>query len=362
MNTQTCPNSTCGASLLPDANFCSQCGKNLKANPQKIFFISIITVLIAATGYGVSSMLIGQKPVQNEQVQNEESAVVDPLIEALKAQAQAAPQDINRWKAVSEAIKAKLISSPEKNPSLIFDLIDSYRGILSINPKDESALLGMAEISYEQQAFDKASEFYAQYLTIRPEDLQTKANYASALSFAGKSDESIKELYSVLKSKPKDFQATAFLSIAFARKGDMKKAIEVGKEALTYAPDEEAKKRLTGFINSIEKNPVTQALPVEDKSLNRAGNPSVVESPKGKLLQILMEHPIVGPKIKSHEFKEDTLILTVENFPMSAMPENAKAAFQSRLSEKVKTIEGNSTKKIIFKDSVSGATLGEVVL
>lgn len=362
MNIANCPNHSCGTSLPYDANYCPQCGKNLKVNSRKFISSLCIALLIGVAGFISSSYFIGQKPVQKEQLNSEMPQEIDPLIEGLKSQAQTAPQDINRWRAVSEAIKAKLLSSPNQSQSLIFDLIDSYRGILAINPKDEASLLGMAEISYEQQAFDKASEFYALYMSLRPDDLKTKANYASALSFAGKSDEAISQLRSILKIKPKDFQATAFLSIAYARKGDMKKATEVGNEALSYAPDDEAKKRLSSFISSLSK-PQSSGKESKDSPVQaQNGGASVVESPSGQLLQLLMNHPIVGPKIKSHEFQNETLILIVENFPMSAMPENAKKAFQTKLIDASRGINNLLLKRIVFKDFSSGEILGEIPL
>jgi cytochrome c-type biogenesis protein CcmH/NrfG len=319
----------CKIDLPESAKYCFECGSSQKSFSKLPIILVLITICLA---FLVEDRFLGTKPAKFEV-----GTSVDPKIEALRARTSQAPGDINAWRELAFAAQEKM----ESDQTYIFDLLEALRGILNINPNDKDALLAMADISYSQQAFDKAAEFYKSYLQIDPENIQVKANYASSLTFLGQFDQSKTILKEILKRDPANFQAGAYLTIAYARNGETEEAKKIGEETMKHAPDDEAIKRFGRFLATLDKD---QAKPPA----------SVVESPKGKLLQFFYQHPIVGSKIKSHSFNGDELLLEVENFPMSAMPPNAREAFE----RKVKAQMGSDVRKVVFLEN--GVVTGEI--
>lgn len=321
----------CNLALPENARYCFECGASQKPL-SKIPLVILALVLIS--GFLLKDNFLGKKPAKIET-----STSSDPRIEALRARTAQAPGDINAWRELAFAAQEKM----ESDQAYVFDLLEALRGILNINPNDKDALLGMAEISYSQQAFDKAAEFYKSYLQIDPQNIQVKANYASSLTFLGQFDQSKTILNEILKSDPANFQAGAYLAIAYARNGETEQAKKIGKETMKHAPDDEAIKRFGRFLATLDEGEVKPPA-------------SVVESPKGKFLQFFYQHPIVGPKIKSHSFNGDELLLEVDNFPMSAMPPNAREAFERN----VKAQMVSEVKKVVFLEN--GVVIGEISL
>lgn len=317
----------CNIDLPEEAIYCFKCGRSLKTFSKTPL---LILVLVLALGFALKDNLLGKKPISLE------TLTTDPRIESLREKTTQSPGDINAWRELAYAAQEKI----DTDQAYVFDLLEALRGILNINPKDKDALLGMAEISYSQQAFDKAAEFYRSYLEIEPGNEQVRANYASSLTFLSQIDEAKSILNEILKKDPSNFQAGAYLAIAYARNGEIEEAKKIGSETIKHAPDDEAIKRFGNFLTSLDKSDPKPA--------------SVVESPKGKFLQYFYEHPIVGPKIKSHSFKGSELILEVENFPMSAMPQNARTAFEKNIKAQM----SSDITKVIFLEN--GAILGEV--
>lgn len=319
----------CKITLPDDAAFCFKCGKPQKATSKLPLLILVVVVIL---GFLLKDNFLGEKPSQFESLRS------DPKIDSLRQKASLNPSDINAWRDLAYAAQENI----DKDQTYVFDLLEALRGILNINPQDKDALLGMAEISYSQQAFDKAAQFYKTFLEIEPENNQVKANYASSLTFLGKMDEAKSILKEILEKDPKNFQAGAYLAIAFARNKEIDEAKRVGEETLKYAPDDEAIKRFGKFLASLDNN-------------GKAAPPaSVVDTPRGELLQFFYNHPIVGPKIKSHSFKDSELIIEVENFPMSAMPQNARATFERNIRSKIP----NDIKKVVLLEK--GVVLGEI--
>lgn len=317
----------CNIDLPEESIYCFKCGRSIKSfskAPLTILF------LVLVLGFILKDSFLGKKPASLE------TSKSDPKIESLKDKTAKSPGDINAWRELAYAAQEKI----ETDQAYVFDLLEALRGILNINPQDKDALLGMAEISYSQQAFDKAAEFYRAYLEIEPNNEQVKANYASSLTFLSKIDEAKSILKEILKKEPANFQAGAYLAIAYARNGEIEEAKKIGSETMKHAPDDEAIKRFGNFLSSLNKSDPKPA--------------SVVESPKGKFLQYFYEHPIVGPKIRSHSFKGSELLLEVENFPMSAMPPNAREAFEKNIKAQM----SSDVTKVVFLEN--GAVLGEV--
>lgn len=166
---------------------------------------------------------------------------------------------------------SNIVSSAQEpvKPVVVVEALNLLQELLSRNPHDAETLRAMAELSFSQKVFDRAAFYYNAYLQLHPNDISTRSNYASALTFAGETDRALKELDSVLAVAPEHFHATVYLAIAHAQKGEAREALLLGERALQYAPTEDARKRLATFLEGIrEKQTDEEAAPKNSENKN----------------------------------------------------------------------------------------------
>jgi tetratricopeptide (TPR) repeat protein/ribosomal protein L40E len=143
--------------------------------------------------------------------------------------------------------------SAQGDHAKILEQVDYLAGILRQNPNDITALIALADLSFNNKAFTKAAEYYSRYLQLVPADNSVRSRYGSSLTFLGAFDEAIFELNQILSEEPGHFQALAYLSIAYAQSGNRELALKAGQAALENAPDGEARERFVGFLESLLK-------------------------------------------------------------------------------------------------------------
>lgn len=365
----------CGHSLPGQAKFCPSCGVKvgsaLESESQKqsgvtipfprkkeIFIAILVTLPLFGIGWKGQEWLSGEKPtVSYEKMlserEGEDDSLSDPTLVRLREATKNFPDDISAWRTLAEALLFKLQSGDESKPppKLVLETIDVLREILTRDENDQFALRSMADISLNQQVFNKAVEYFERYLKLVPLDDVARARYASALSFTGKSDQALKELNSILKKDPKNFYASAYLAVTYAQIGDKAKALQSGQTALKNAPSEEARARFSSFLESLDEE---KAAPVEN---NPRGNTGGAPSPGASVLrEYLQGHQIAGPKFAGMKKEGATVVLSFNDFPMEKMPPVIREKFVTAVKEKALADDKNTT-KIIFVDSVSGAEL-----
>lgn len=223
-----------------------------------------------------------------------------------------------------------------------FDAIDKYAGRLKENPSDTEALLALGDISFDFKVFDKALDYYTRYLKLKPEDLEVKARFASTLTFVGQLDEAEKELKSILKNDPKNFQAHAYLAVTLAEKGEIEKAKKSGEVALSYAPSDEAKARLSTFLGSLNENAKGESA----KDNNNTSDPLEVN---------LRSVPMIGDKLVRIERNKSQIKIYFRDFPMEGMPPMARAKFFERIKKFLKSDE-----EAVFIDEPSGRVMEKI--
>jgi tetratricopeptide (TPR) repeat protein len=247
----------------------------------------------------------------------------------------------------------RLRGNPEASGELVFEAIDLLSRILHHEPNDPTALVTMADLSFDQRAFSKALSFYERYLKVSPDDLGARARYASTLTFLGRYDDSVSELKGVLRSDPKNFPALAYLAITYAQKGDLQEARKSASIALSLAPSEEAKARFSGFV----------------ASLGEPGRGELNKQPEGAqtgvagFIQSIKSNPVAGDKFRSYEGPSDGVLrLKFVDFPMAQMPPFAKQKFFDRLREGLKTNAVSGLSALEFVDADSGVLLDRLSL
>jgi tetratricopeptide (TPR) repeat protein len=257
-----------------------------------------------------------------------------------------------------------LRQNPGASSDLVFEAIDVYGKILQREPNDPTALVMMADVSFDQKAFTKALDFYERYLAIDPKDLGARARYASTLTFLGRYDDSISELGKVLESDPNNFPAMAYLAITYAQKGETSKAKAVGADALNLAPSDDARARFASFVSSLgdADKDVAQVKPRDSQVEPRE---SQVEQ-KGEtgingFIQSIKANPVAGVKFKSYEYAPNgTITLKFADFPMAQMPPFAKEKFFTGLKQALIKNGLRDVREIAFIDAATGEVMDRV--
>lgn len=273
------------------------------------YFVAGTTILFCSA-MGLASIHGGTPPTQRHSASMNSSGSV--LIEKLREATSSAPDDLASWKALANALGDELKKADFDSPDLTLEMVDVLSNVLRIEPNDPQALLTLANLAFNQKAFIKSAELYQRYLTSQPNDLLARASLGSSYTFLKRYDDAEKELLSVLKSDPQQFQGLAYIAILYAEKGDKDRAIQFGERAVKAAPVEEAKVRFTIFLDKLRGTssavPSTEAAP----------------QPKMLLEDYVKKHPILGPKLVA--FKNEGALYSIElkNFPIAAMPPMAK--------------------------------------
>lgn len=361
----------CGAPVpkTPNAKFCAMCGTSiatgrgnnggasqvLSAKHWAIIFGLALAIFVPTVFF--TDWKTGKVPppmggsIGGEAGSTSEEPFNLPIkYKAVQDAALKAPNDLKLQNEYA-AVLVGLIREQEEPPQgLILEAVEQLSKILAINPLEPDALLSLADISFNQQIFSKAAGLYERFLALRPNDEEVRTRYGSSLMFQGEFDKSIEQQKMVLKKNPKSFQATAYLAIAIGQKGDVAAARTTAKRALELAPNDEAKKRLQAFIDSLDKKPAGLK-PDEAQPRQETGAVAPVDAGATSLEAALRNNPVAGRKFGSLTISGDTATVKMVDFPMQGMPPFAKDKFYSSLADAAKS---SGVKTIIFVDSATG--------
>jgi len=349
----------CGAQALPAANFCAKCGArlNIVRAPISAGFVLgslLASVMVWFSITTLSEELAGTRPTQEMPDADRAEQFHDTELEKLRDLAQKTPSDKDALRNLAEALYARISPDEQAPQKIIFEIIDSLGKVLSIDPKDQRALLDMADVSFSQQVFPKAENFYQRYLEINPNDLEVRAKHASTLTFLGDFKTAIDELKLVLQKDPKNFHANAYLAITYAQIGTKDEALKSGEKALQFAPNQEAKQRFQQFLESVKNVKASpgkaEALPASQSELSEHAQ---------RVVDALKQSPVAGPKFSSAKEEGDELKLYFHDFPMQAMPPFAKEKFYTKLRE---AAQASALKQLIFLDSSTNQELDRLSL
>jgi tetratricopeptide (TPR) repeat protein len=283
------------------------------------------------------------------------TATLPQELEELK---QAVEKDPTLLKSYLAKLDDSYHKSPSDNPAVTFAYVAALQQQRAIEPRDTDAIYALANISFDNRVFSKSIAYFSEYLSIKPEDHSTRARYASALSFTGEFDKALTELESILEKDPKHFSALAYKAITLAQKNDKVAAKQIGALAVENAPNEEAKQRITSFLGSLDKKDVeaTSSSAQAEASTQKASS----ANPELPLDSYFRKHAIVGAKLLEIKRDGSTALLTLKDFPMSAMPPFAKDKFYSSVKEAAKAEP--AIKTIEFQDGATGKTMDSVAV
>lgn len=260
-----------------------------------------------------------------------------PQIEELRKATAERPGDLAAWRALVVAIEALTPEGEEPAKEVVFELVHALSEVLKLDPSDYPAMAALADLSFNQQVFDKSIALYERYLAAKPDDLSVRARYGSALSFAGRFSDAERELRSVIAKEPARFDAQAYLAIVLAQMGNVEEAKRQGAAALDTAPSAEARERFAAFLTRLTSS---------------GSEPQPPATSSTNLESFLRAHPIAGSKVVSVEEQGGGPIrVTMQDFPMSAMPETIRQKFLNAVKEQA------SNRPVTFIDRQTGGEL-----
>jgi cytochrome c-type biogenesis protein CcmH/NrfG len=322
-----------------------------------------VAVVLFGAGFGLQSYLTPSlkmaMPERHSESVQEDAPLNDPQIDALRAEIEREPQNLEKLKMLAGMLGDRIRENPDSSQGIVFEAIDVLSRILTIAPNDPGGLVMMADVSFDQRAFTKSKDFYEKYLKIEPNNLGARARYASTLTFLGDYENAISQLTTVLKADPKNFPATAYLAITYAQKGDVGKAKETGKSALALAPSEEARTRFSAFMSALDEGGAQGVSPARG---NVPTDASALGGVEGFVAKV-KANPVAGPKLVAHEdAKNGDLKLVFKDFPMDKMPPFAKEKFFGSLRQAAEAAKLDTISTISFIDVASGATMEQISL
>lgn len=325
--------------------------------------MGVVALVVFGAGYGLQSYLTPPHkmamPERHSEKSEEAATLNDPQINALRADIENDPQNLEKLKMLAGMLGDYIRENPRKSQGVVFEAIDVLSRILSIAPNDPGGLVMMADVSFDQRAFTKSKDFYERYLKIEPNNLGARARYASTLTFLGDYESAVSQLNTVLKTDPKNFPAMAYLAITYAQKGDVAKAKEIGTKALGMAPSEEARARFTLFMSELDKGGVQGASPARG---NVSSEVVALAGVEGFIAKV-KANPVAGPKLVAHQdSKNGELKLVFKDFPMDKMPPFAKEKFFSSLKQAAEATKLDKIATISFVDVASGTTMDQISL
>lgn len=369
----------CGHKNAVTNSTCSSCGADLHpvlsslkrpVLTTRIWFILVLaTVAVWSAAWFIHPSLMGAKPAgtfdshsNGGSGQGMAQLNQDPEIHALTKTVEANPNDIEAQRALVHALLRQYSATQNPSQELTLDLLEALSAVVRLDPSDKSALLALADLSFDRQVFDKSAELYRRYLELEPNDLAAASRYGSALVFRGQFKEAISVLDGVLKRDPNNFAALAYLSITYAQSGDRGQAISFGEKALTKAPNEEARARFATFLDGVKSGDVKAAPTASQKD-----QAASIDANANLIADSIKANPVAGPKFVRAEVRDGgkTLWIFMSNFPISAMPEAVRAKFLAGIKSKIgeqsgATVKNGDVTKVVLASQESGEQLAVV--
>ncbi len=124
-------------------------------------------------------------------------------------------------------------------PAPVQRLLTELRGRLAQNPRDLSALVGLAQLYFDAGKFDQAAGYYERALAIDPANPDTRTDYATCLHATGRDIEALGQLATVLAAQPNFAPALFNEGVVASSIGRRTQAIAAFQKFLKVAPQDQ---------------------------------------------------------------------------------------------------------------------------
>lgn len=365
--------SQCGAELVAEARFCISCGRSIGGGAARLAGRTVrfgrwapVAVFGTVILVGAIAILAGRSnPVPAPVIPGKAPGAAPPMggmapgnppgampenhppieipgdvvkaINDMKAQAEAAPDNIELWTRLAGVeYRAGLIDN-----RYLADASKAYEHVLELDPKNLEALRHLGNIAFDQQAPVRAIDFYVRYLTLKPDDLSVQTDMATMYLSRGDAQTAMQLYQKVLEQKPDFFEALFNLGIAYRSSGDDEKAMAFFEKAKAAAPDDRGRKQVEQMIarGSGGDEAAPGGAPPAAGGAPAAGSaPAAAPAGfRGGVEAIFRSHPMIGPKVESITWESDDKVrILLRDFPMQSMPPEIRERFLGRVRSQVR--------------------------
>jgi len=388
---------SCGAKLLPDANFCAECGErqgraptgrrlsssSLQRYAPLIVVLAVVVVVGGMIAVGAlnpkippsvpgrggsqsSGEMGGRLPEGHPPIAIPEK--VEEAVREMAKKAGAAPTDLDLWKHLAE-VQYRV---GQIDPSYLAQAEASYRHLLEREPDNPDVLRGLGNIAFDQDRNDDAIGFYEKYLKLKPDDLDVQTDLGTMYLSAEKTEQAIQQYQVILKQNPSFFQAQFNLAIAYRTAGETDKVIPALEKARTMAKDDQTRNQVDQVMARVKGLPppaapdTTGGAPAAAEAQKPAAVPAPVSDTfQGGVEAIFRQHPVLGPKVERIEWSgTESAKVYLRDFPMEQMPPEMVNTFTDHIKSQVKEQKDahkvSAATRVELVDSGSGKVMETV--
>src|SRR5579862_1978711 len=374
--------SECGAKAAAGARYCMQCGTSLGGAPAGRWQLTIagsaVLVVFLAAGLTVWTLIVvpgaprpgpggaGPHPpaaapggaVAEAHPKVELPAEVKTFITDLATKAKQKPDDVDTWLRFAQVNARAAQLDPAYQP----EAVAAFEHVLRLDANNADALRGLANVHYDRDDHEKAIPVYEKYLALKPDDLSARTDLATMYLYAGQAERAIATYKDVIKANPSFLQAHYNLAVTYHGQGNDAAAVDELRIARGLATEEPVRKQIDDMLATLQGTPptATGAAPAAAPSDGtRTPFQSAVET-------AFRASPIMGSRIVGFEWSSPASgRVTVQNFPMQAMPSDVRDKFTARLAQEVRNarqehpVDGDV--RLEIADAGSGTVMASVV-
>lgn len=131
-----------------------------------------------------------------------------------------------------------------------------YKRILSDDPQNFQALVGLANLYFDNQQYQQAIDYYRKALKVQPNNPDVRTDMAISYFYLNLNDLAVSELQKVVKSHPNHAKARYNLAVIYRRMGNLEAAkaeFEAFLKLVPYGPDAEFAANQLSVINELLK-------------------------------------------------------------------------------------------------------------
>jgi tetratricopeptide (TPR) repeat protein len=343
----------CGAKLFADARFCAECGQrqgggrlaapsiDLRRYAPAVILLAIlviggVTVFVGSQNPKTPPVVPSGKPAaQGSEAQMpsdhpplEIPAQVKDAIATLSKEAEAAPDDAQKWKHLGEVqYRAAQIDRAYLEPAR-----QTYAHLLEKHPDDLEVIRTLGNIAFDQEQPKQAMELYQRYLKQKPDDLEVRTDLGTMHLAAGDAKEAVRTYEGVLKDKPSFFQAQFNLALAYRSAGQNEAAVAALRKAAELAPDDTARQQVQQLLARVEGQVATAMTP---PAVAPAAAPAA--DFKTAIEDIFRKNQIMASKVQRFEWTGPrSAKLYLNEFPMAQMGDGMRTMFLDRMRGRFK--------------------------
>lgn len=389
----------CGAPVVSGANFCVECGRELR--PRRAGWIRnlhftgafvgvflgilivglvivrlIVTVPAGPPATRLASSAPGPQPEPQAGAENlppghpsiQLPAEARSFIDQVDKEARARPSDLAAWNKLGDvSLRAALLDA-----SYYAKAEEAYGHALKLDPDSPDALRGIGNLNYDHKNYDQAIAAYEHYLKRRPDDPEVCTDLGTMYLYTGNPDQAAVQYKRAIKVKPDFFEGYYNLGIAYGEQNDARNARQAFSKALSLAPDDASRSKVKEMLAKLngEQTPLAggaaggadqaqaEAPTTGTAASSGADSGSAAGNFQGAIEQMVRNLPIAGSKVSWVKWP-DKLKATVmmDNFPIDQMPPFAKQQFLNDLKNKIKTVkESHKVSGPVELDIADGAS------